>query len=317
MNKNGHNALLNYIDDLIYCGLPSNIGHSYKMLLDLLQDLGLDISVKKLSPPSTKVICLGIMFDKVNRTISIPDSKLQEICKMCNSWSDKRIVSKNELQSLLGLLLYITKCVRPATFFLNRMLQLLRENHNNSVICLNEEFFKDLKWFQVFLTSYNGITFYYQPPLHKRIYLDASLEGLGSCYDSYVYALRIPRGFNNYNIAHLEIINVVVALKIWGYRWANKSIQIMCDNMVVVEVLTYGRARDSIMATCARNVWLLAAMFNVNIIVCHIKGMDNSIADLLSRWHLTVDNSKKLNTLLENPLWIDTHIDLTLLNHDI
>ena len=83
--------------------------------------------------------------------------------------------------------------------------------------------------------------------------------------------------------------------------WANKSIQIMCDNMAVVEVLTYGRARDSIMATCAQNVWLLAAMFNVNIIVCHIKGMDNSIADRFSRWHLTVDNSKKLNMLLENP----------------
>ena len=134
-------------------------------------------------------------------------------------------------------------------------------------------------------------------PLHKRIYLDASLEGLGGCYDNYVYALRIPRGFNNYNVAHLEIINVVVALKIWGHMWANKSIQIMCDNMAVVEVLTYGRARDSIMATYARNVWLLAAMFNVNIIVCHIKGMDNSIADL-SRWHLTVDNSKKLNMYL-------------------
>ena len=124
MNKNGHNALLNYIDDFIYCGLPSNIGHSYQFLLDLLQDLGLDISLKKLCPPNTKVICLGIMFDTVNRTISIPDSKLQEICQMCNLWSNKRIVPKNELQSLLGLLLYITKCVRPARFVLNRMLQL-------------------------------------------------------------------------------------------------------------------------------------------------------------------------------------------------
>ena len=40
MIKNGHNALLKYIDDLIYCGLPSNIGDSYQFLLDLLQDLG-------------------------------------------------------------------------------------------------------------------------------------------------------------------------------------------------------------------------------------------------------------------------------------
>ena len=150
---------MNYIDDFIHCGLPSNIGLSYKFLLDLLQDVGLDISVNKLCPPSTDVI----LFDTVNRTISIPDNKLQEICQMCNVWSDKRIVIKNELQSL-GLLLYITKCVRPARYFLNHMLQLLRDNHNNQNICLTDEFFKDLKWFQVFFTSYNGTTFYHHPP---------------------------------------------------------------------------------------------------------------------------------------------------------
>ena len=51
MNKNGHNALLNYIDDLIYCGLPSTISRSYQFLLDLLQELGLYISNMKLCPP--------------------------------------------------------------------------------------------------------------------------------------------------------------------------------------------------------------------------------------------------------------------------
>ena len=103
----------------------------------------------------------------------------------------------------------------------------------------------------------------------------------------------------------------------WAPSWANKSIEIMCDNMAVVEVLSSGRARDSIIVTCARNVWLLAAMFNVNIIVNHIRGRDNSIADLLSRWYLTVHNTQQLHHLVENPVWIDTHIDLTLLNHDI
>ena len=91
----------------------------------------------------------------------------------------------------------------------------------------------------------------------------------------------------------------------------------MCDNMALVEVLTCGRARDSIMASCARNVWLLAAMFNVNIIASHIKGLDNYIADLLSRWHVTVDNCQTLHTLVENPVWVDTHIDLTLFNHNM
>ena len=90
MNKYGHNVLLNYIDDLIHCGLPSTISHSYQSLLYPLDELGLDINVKKLCPPNTKVVCLDILFDTINRTMSIPDNKF------CNSWSDKRMVTKNE-----------------------------------------------------------------------------------------------------------------------------------------------------------------------------------------------------------------------------
>ena len=86
-------------------------------MLNLLQELGLDISRKKLIALATSVICLGILVDSVNKTISIPGLKLQEIINTCKNWASKTYCSKNELQSLLGLLLYITKCVKPARFF--------------------------------------------------------------------------------------------------------------------------------------------------------------------------------------------------------
>ena len=55
-----------------------------------------------------------------------------------------------------------------------------------------------------------------------------------------VYTLPIPKGFKNYSIVHLEILNIVVVLKIWATFWANHTIQIKCDNMVIVEVLNTG-----------------------------------------------------------------------------
>ena len=119
MALHGFHHLHNYIDDLIYTGLPSEIHRSYKLLTQLLADLGLDISLKKLVPPSTSVTCLGIQIDTIQRTISIPHSKLQEIVKLCQSWASKTYCSKKDLQSLLGSLLYITKCVTPARYFLN------------------------------------------------------------------------------------------------------------------------------------------------------------------------------------------------------
>ena len=62
MKKHGHSALLNYVDNLKYCGLPSNIDQAYECLIHLLEELRLDISWKKLHPPSTQAICLGIIF---------------------------------------------------------------------------------------------------------------------------------------------------------------------------------------------------------------------------------------------------------------
>ena len=50
-------------------------------------------------------------------TLKIPQEKLQEIQNICLQFAFKWRVTKNQLQSLLGSLLHITKCIRPALFF--------------------------------------------------------------------------------------------------------------------------------------------------------------------------------------------------------
>ena len=44
---------------------------SFTFLKGLLADLGLEISIKKLVPPSISVTCLGILIDSI-KTVSIP-----------------------------------------------------------------------------------------------------------------------------------------------------------------------------------------------------------------------------------------------------
>ena len=317
MTQHGHPYLHNYIDDLLYCGVPSKIHAAYEFLLQLLQELGLDISYKKLHPPDTQVACLGILFDTVNRTISIPPGKLQEIIRTCNQWSDKRSYTKSQLQSLLGSLLYITKCVRPARYFLNRMLQVLRDNAEASRILLHAEFHKDLNWFLTFLTSYNGVTMYEIRSIAGHIYLDACLTGLGGCFKNMVYTIPLPLGFKNYNIVHLEMLNIVAALKLWGPMWRDARIQIHCDNLAVVQVLTSGGSRDAILSTYAHNIWLLSALYTITFQFSHIAGVQNTVADLLSRWTNTPQAFTALNTHISDPVWMNVHIDLTLLNYHI
>ena len=77
---------------------------------------------KEVGPPGTIVTCLGVLVDTETATISIPPEKLQEICNTVQEWSGRKSCSKRQLQSLLGQLLYVLICVRPARLFLNRML---------------------------------------------------------------------------------------------------------------------------------------------------------------------------------------------------
>ena len=106
--------------------------------------------------PSTQVTCLGIVVDTVALSVSILAEKLSVIKDICLAWSSKQTCMKKELQSLLGLLLYVAKC--------NKMLMLLRENTHSSRICLTEDFKKDLRWFNAFLPVFNGVSFFNQPP---------------------------------------------------------------------------------------------------------------------------------------------------------
>ena len=211
------------------------------------------------------MVCLGILIDTETRTMSVPPEKLENIMQMCAKWQNKIFCSKSGLQSLLGSLLYVSKCVRPAKTFPNLMLQFLRSMEGNSSTRLTVEFFKHLKWFANFFKQFNGAV-YYDVKLGKaELHLDAYLTGFGGIFLNQCYALPIPKNFNNYSIVHLEMLNIVVAPKVWVTQWSCKKLQIKCDNMALVDVLISGRTKYTVLALCARNIWLISAIFNISI----------------------------------------------------
>ena len=192
------------IDDVIRFGTISTADPSYHTLLNLLQKLGLDISVKKLVRPCTKAICLRVEVDTKNFTVAVPQEKLENIYQMCTQWVGRQKCSKKQLQSLLGSLLYISKCVRSSRLFLNRMLDTLRSRFGRGDILLDVNFHRDLNWFLKILPYFNGTAFFNHTPIRKVIELDACLEGLGAIYQNQVYSIRIPKNFEDYNIVHLK-----------------------------------------------------------------------------------------------------------------
>ena len=115
LTSEGHYCLF-HIDDFLLFGNKEQCQKAFLRLSELLPELGLDISHHKTVTPSTKVTCLGIEVDTENFTLSVPDGKLVEINNLIHNWFFKKTCTKTQLQSLLGSLLYISKCVRHSRF---------------------------------------------------------------------------------------------------------------------------------------------------------------------------------------------------------
>ena len=128
--------IIDYIDDYINFGVLAVARALFASLFALMKQLGLTVGDKKLVAPSTQVVCLGVLIDTEKGTVSIPPEKLRQINDMVKEWLTKETCTKRQLQSLLGLLLYVHKCVKPARAFLNHMLALLRAGHANQKIYL-------------------------------------------------------------------------------------------------------------------------------------------------------------------------------------
>ena len=167
------------------------------------------------------------------------------------------------------------------------------------------------------MPSYNGVSLYAYKHLDYVIELDTCLTGLGGCCGNLVYHLPIPRGFKNLDIVHLEMVNILVALKVYAQTWKGARVLIKCDNDAVVKVLSAGKGRDPFLAACAHNAWYLVALADIHLLYVHVLGKNNRVADLLSRWQNSQANIELLHSIVPNPIWIPTDVTLTDVDHTI
>ena len=219
---------------------------------------------------------MGIVVDIHTRTFSIPHEKLVEIVQSC-------IQIKSGIKSLLGRLLYVSRCVPGSRGFLNRILKLLGENHAERHIIPNENFHKDLLWFIHFLQSFNGVVAFKRLPIQEHVFVDTTLTGLGGVWGNHAYTARIPDHLlNRYSITQYEMYNIVVALWTWGYMWKDRVVLISCDNQSAVRVCQSGKTKDAFLDRCFHALWLHAALFNIDLRVTHVSGRVNRVTEALS-----------------------------------
>ena len=198
-----------YIDD--FGGVESAECTAHKALAALqsiMNALGVQQAVEKICLPAQVMVWLGIEFDSLAMSMTIPKEKMGEIMQYLGEWGGKLRATRKEIQSLLGLLNFVASVAPPVRLFTNRMLDNLRETPPVGATSLSHQFKLDVKFFQELLPIFNGRKVMGKQvlPYQHQVELDACLSGCGAVAGDQFYAAVFPREVVKaaHTIAHLE-----------------------------------------------------------------------------------------------------------------
>ena len=170
------------------------------------------------------------------------------------------------------------------------MLNNLREMPHRGRDTLSLGFKRDLEFFRRLLPQYNGVRILDKSSVdcQEHLELDACLTGCGATTGDHYYSEVFPEFVlqGQHQIAHLELLNVVVAVKVWQEQWAGSRVKVSCDNMNACLAIQSGRSRDPFVQSCVRELFFVTARRDIELWAVHCPGKDMGRADALSRMHL-------------------------------
>ena len=288
-------GLEHYLDDFMCVSPPSfNVPLSSAALqkatlLQVFDNLGVPVATGdgKVVGPTTCMTVLGIEVDSTEQVMRLPADKLTQLLSSLAEWSRRESCSKRELLSLIGVLSFAAKVVPPGRTFIRRLIDLSCSVKSlSTVIQLDQEAQRDIAWWLKFSSSWNGRSLFHDLEWTKspdlELFTDASDLGFGGYFRGRWFFGAWPDAELD-SIMVREMVPIALACALWGDSWQGKRLLFHCDNSAVVSAWQSGTCRNAKAMSLIRFMLAKAAMCNFILYIRHIAGIDNSIADALSR----------------------------------
>ena len=252
--------------------------------------MGIPIAPLKVFGPLTCLEFLGITLDTVLLQARLSEKKIKDLITKLREFLGRRKVTKKELLSLIGSLSFACKVIVPGRSFLSRMISLsctVRENHFK--IYLSKQVKEDMNLWVSFLNNWNGRSFFLSKQVTSSADLDFATDasgsiGYGSFFDGAWFAAKWATHQRLWSMATKELFPIMVSTMLWGSRWRNLRILVLCDNEATVKLLNKGYTSCEPAATMLRKIVFQCMTHNFKLTAQHIPGVDNSVADALSRF---------------------------------
>ncbi|OWY98011.1 hypothetical protein PHMEG_00031331, partial [Phytophthora megakarya] len=132
---------------------------------------------------STKQHALGLSWDTIERTVSVPEGKVMRCLDRVLIILSAEKVTKQQHQKLLGSLRHLTTCLRSAKPFFQQLHTVCTRLRSFQSVKLSEASRRDLLWFKRILSDghleHLPLQFFGAlPEPNLNIYMDASDVGL-------------------------------------------------------------------------------------------------------------------------------------------
>ena len=267
--------------------------------------------------PVQRIHHVGLVWDSVSFTVSVPDDKLQAIQVKCaKALSDP--VSVRFLSSILGSLEffrwgYLHAALHYRALQRNVLSFLAKGLSYDTIVTVSRSAKVDLSWWVDCGSELPPRTF---SPFSASLSLvsDASLSGWGA------WSSAGENVFGNWSseestwhINVLELKAVLFAFQCLFRNTFNTSILIRSDNTTVVAYINkHGGTTSKVLCDLALELWAFCLHRDLCIFASHISGVSNDRADELSRrsssehsYYLLQDSFDTMCDALSFPLTLD------------
>jgi hypothetical protein len=282
-----------YADDHLLIGKargPQNIGWIMECFEKAAEMLGVVFSPSKRVDPTTKLTYLGIEINTESMTIRLPDGKIAQILTKLEAFLSKKRDTLKNVQSVIGTMNFATKVIPAGKSFCSRLIAVVKAaaNSKSKFVFLDDSFRADIRWWIRSLRVNNGISIIsasvWDPDTTIHVECDAAGRiGGGGVVGSAWTQILWSEEQREWGIAALELVMVIICCATWGHLWKGRHIMFHSDNMAVVSAIGARRVKNQQLMIWVRELHYLETAFNLEVRVVHIPGVDNILADHISR----------------------------------
>ncbi len=264
--RTGINMLRMLDDNFGLAPTTSMAQQSLTIFYGTCAELGVSVQMSKTQLPATLLRFIGFMWDLANRTVGLPEDKLERLRFELRRLDSHTSITRSDLESITGLLNWAGFVVKHGRCFLRRFYDSIRDSgrrrgkQGEVWIRLSAPLRSDLKWWASVVTlaaTTVSLSYIVGPHPPDVLYWSdaAPTIGFGAHYGhNYLYGPWRPDiygklGFAGvvesvgqpeehlsleWSTAFLEMAAAYYGLMTWGHQWAGKSVLVMCDNSATV-----------------------------------------------------------------------------------